>query len=284
MKIGSFEIAGGATYGAVTEAGIVDIGKRLGSRWADLAALLASEQGMAEAAACARSERADASLDEVTYLPVIPHAAKIFCIGVNYADHLEETKIRKSEHPTVFLRYWESQVGHRQAMIKPRESTQFDFEGEVAVIIGRAGRRIAAADAWQHVAGYSCYNDGSARDWQFHTTQWGPGKNFAGTGAFGPWMTTSDELDASRAPLTLKPRLNGELVQQATTDLMIFGIPEIIAYCSALLPLRPGDVLVTGTPGGVGMARNPQLFMQEGDTVEVEVGGVGTLVNTVAIG
>ena len=278
MKIGSFEIAGRATYGAVTDAGIVDIGKRLGHRWADVAALLASEQGMAEAAACVGSEGADASLDEVTYLPVIPRAAKIFCIGVNYVDHLEETKVRKSEHPTVFLRYWESQVGHRQAMLKPRESTQFDFEGEVAIVIGRAGRRIAAADAWKHVAGYACYNDGSVRDWQVATSQWTPGKNFYKTGGFGPWMVTSDEIAPGQV-MRLQTVLNGQVLQDTTTDKMIHSIPRQIAYISTFIPLSPGDVIVTGTPGGVGNKRNPQIFMKPGDVCEIVVDAIGTLRN-----
>lgn len=174
----------------------------------------------------------DARLDGVEYLPAIPDPGKIFCIGVNYADHLEETKIRKSAHPTVFLRYPESQVGHGKALLRPRESTQFDYEGEVAIVIGKPGRRIGEQDVWDHIAGYACYNDGSVRDWQFHTTQWAPGKNFVATGGFGPWMTTADELDARAKPIVLTTRVNGEVLQHADTDLMIFPIPELIAYCS----------------------------------------------------
>jgi 2-keto-4-pentenoate hydratase/2-oxohepta-3-ene-1,7-dioic acid hydratase in catechol pathway len=228
-----------------------------------------------------QARQPDAALADVQFLPVIPDARKVFCIGVNYADHLEETKIRKSPHPTVFMRYAESQVAHGQPLLHPRESTQFDFEGEVALVIGRGGRRIRPQDAWSHIAGYACYNDGSVRDWQFHTTQWGPGKNFAATGGFGPWMVTADELDVQSSPLQLTTRLNGTVVQQSNTSLMIFPIPELIAYCSTLLPLAPGDVIVTGTPGGVGMARVPQLFLKAGDRVEVEVSGIGVLCNDV---
>jgi 2-keto-4-pentenoate hydratase/2-oxohepta-3-ene-1,7-dioic acid hydratase in catechol pathway len=284
MKLGSFRIAGRDTFGVFTDGGVVDLGERLGGRCRTLRELLALDDGLALARRTAgQALQVDAALAEVQYLPVVPDARKVFCIGVNYADHLEETRIRKSPYPTVFLRYAESQVAHGQPLLRPRESTQFDFEGEVALVIGRGGRRIRAEDAWSHVAGYACYNDGSVRDWQFHTTQWGPGKNFAATGGFGPWMVTADELDVRARPLQLTTRLNGTVVQQSDTSLMIFPIPELIAYCSTLLPLAPGDVIVTGTPGGVGMARTPQLFLQPGDRVEVEVSGIGVLRNDVQV-
>ena len=282
MKLGSFRVAGRDTFGAVRADGIVDLGRRL--QCGSLRELLSLEGGLALARRTAEAaEQADVPLADVQYLPVIPDAGKIFCIGVNYADHLEETKIRKSAHPTVFLRYAESQTGHQQPLLHPRESSQFDFEGEVALVIGRGGRRIRAEDAWDHIAGYACYNDGSVRDWQMHTTQWGPGKNFAGTGSFGPWMTTADELDLRHRPLELTTRLNGTVVQNAKTDLMIFAIPELIAYCSTILPLAPGDVIVTGTPGGVGMARMPPLYLKPGDRLEVEVSGIGVLRNQVVL-
>lgn len=282
MKLGSFRIAGRDTFGVVTGVGIVDLGERLGARCRSLRELLALDDGLDLARRTAAQVRQpDAALADVQYLPVIPDARKVFCIGVNYADHLEETKIRKSPHPTVFMRYAESQVAHGQPLLHPRESTQFDFEGEVALVIGRGGRRIRPEDAWSHIAGYACYNDGSVRDWQFHTTQWGPGKNFAATGGFVPWMVTADELDVQSKPLELTTRLNGTVVQQSDTSLMIFPIPELIAYCSTLLPLAPGDVIVTGTPGGVGMARDPQMFLKPGNRVEVEVTGIGVLCNEV---
>lgn len=281
MKLASFITAGRASYGIVHPDGFVDLGARLGTRYPDLRSLLAAEHGLAEAREC-DTQQADLRAADVRFLPVVPNAGKIWCIGVNYADHLAETKIARAAHPTVFMRYAQSQVGHLEPLLLPPESQQFDFEGEVALVIGRGGRRIAAERAWEHIAGYACYNDGSMRDWQFHTTQWAPGKNFAASGGFGPWMTTADELDPRAQPLTLTTRLNGEVVQHADTNSLIFSIPEIVAYCSTLLPLDPGDVIVTGTPGGVGMAREPKLFMKPGDVVEVEVSGVGVLRNAVA--
>lgn len=280
LKLASFHVSGRATYGAVQTGGIVDLGKQLGSRYPDLRSLLAANHGIEEARKLS-AVPPDVSLDEARFLPVIPNPGKIWCIGVNYADHLEETKIERAAHPTVFMRYAQSQIGHGEAMLLPPEASDFDFEGEVALVIGRGGRRIEPQNAWQHIAGYAAYNDGSLRDWQFHTTQWAPGKNFAATGAFGPWMTTADELDPESQPLQLTTRLNGEVVQHSDTSKLIFSIPEILAYCSTLLPLDPGDVIVTGTPGGVGMARTPKLFMKPGDVVEVEVSGVGTLRNNV---
>jgi 2-keto-4-pentenoate hydratase/2-oxohepta-3-ene-1,7-dioic acid hydratase in catechol pathway len=280
LKLASFVTARGATYGVVQAEGIVDLGMRLGSRYPDLRSLLAGQQGLAEARECA-ALRPDVRLEAARFLPVVPNPGKIWCIGVNYADHLEETKIARAAHPTVFMRYAQSQVGHLESLLLPPEATEFDFEGEVALVIGRGGRRIAPQHAWQHIAGYAAYNDGSLRDWQFHTTQWAPGKNFAATGGFGPWMTTADELDPQAQPLVLTTRLNGQVVQHSDTSRLIFSIPEIVAYCSTLLPLDAGDVIVTGTPAGVGMARTPKLFMKPGDVVEVEVSGVGTLRNTV---
>ncbi len=180
------------------------------------------------------------------------------------------------------MRVSTSQTGHEQPLLCPRESTSLDYEGEIAVIIGKPGRRITEADAWKHVAGYSCYNDGSVRDWQRHTSQFTPGKNFAATGAFGPWMVTTEEIEPG-ATLSLTTRLNGQVMQQATTHMMIFPIPRLIAYCSTFVPLESGDVIVTGTPGGVGARRNPPIFMKPGDVVEVEVDRIGCLRNTIAL-
>jgi 2-keto-4-pentenoate hydratase/2-oxohepta-3-ene-1,7-dioic acid hydratase in catechol pathway len=174
-----------------------------------------------------------------------------------------------------------SQVGAEQPMLRPRESTHFDYEAEIAVIIGKAGRRISARDSWAHVAGYSCYNDGSIRDWQRHTIQWTAGKNFAHTGAFGPWMVTADEIGPGEV-MTLTGRLNGQVVQRATTEQMIFKIPALIEYISTFIELLPGDVIVSGTPGGVGAKRTPPLWMKPGDVVEIEIDKVGVLRNTIA--
>lgn len=181
----------------------------------------------------------------------------------------------------LFLRVAESQIGHLQPILLPAESSHLDYEGEIAIVIGEAGRRIQQADAWGYVAGYSAYNDGSIRDWQRHTIQFTAGKNFTGTGAFGPWMVTRDEI-ADGEELTLETRLNGQVMQRTTTEMMIFKIPELIAYISTFTSLQPGDVIVTGTPGGVGAKRVPPVWMKPGDTVEIEVGKVGVLVNSIA--
>ena len=185
-----------------------------------------------------------------------------------------------TEQPTFFLRVGDSQVGHGQAIVRPKESSQLDFEAEIAIIIGKPGRRIAEADAWGHIAGYSCYNDGSVRDWQRHTSQWAPGKNFWRTGGFGPWMVTADEIPA-RTVMTLVSRLNGQEMQRATTEMMIHSIERQIAYASTVAPLQAGDVIVTGTPGGVGARREPPVWMKPGDVIEIEVDRIGVLRNTV---
>jgi 2-keto-4-pentenoate hydratase/2-oxohepta-3-ene-1,7-dioic acid hydratase in catechol pathway len=281
MKLATVRTSRGATYGIVTDKGFVDLGARLGARLPDLKALI-SACAFGEAQKLA-GDKPDHSLAELTWLPVIPNPGKILCVGLNYQDHVVETGRDNTEQPAFFVRVAESQVGHRQPMLRPKESTHLDFEAEIAVIIGKAGRRIAQSEAWEYVAGYSCYNDGSVRDWQRHTVQWTAGKNFAQTGAFGPWMVTADEIPPNTR-LTLSCRLNGERMQYATTDQMIFKIPKIIEYCSTWTQLAPGDVLVTGTPGGVGSRRNPPIWMKAGDRVEVEVDRVGVLENTIADG
>jgi 2-keto-4-pentenoate hydratase/2-oxohepta-3-ene-1,7-dioic acid hydratase in catechol pathway len=281
VKLATFRSAKGASYGAVTDKGIVDLGKRLGNRYPDLKALIAGN-GFAEAAKLL-SEKADFRTEEIGWLPVIPNPDKIVCVGLNYQDHVVETGRDNTEQPAIFLRLAESQVGHLQPIIRPRESTHMDFEAEIAVIIGTPGRRISQADAWKHIAGYSCYNDGSVRDWQRHTIQWTAGKNFAHTGGFGPWMVTADEIPPN-TKMTLSCRLNGQQMQHATTEQMIFKIPKIIEYVSAWTTLLPGDVLVTGTPGGVGARRTPPVWMKPGDKVEIEIDKVGILENGIADG
>ena len=220
-------------------------------------------------------------LSEITYLPVIPNPGKIVCVGLNYKDHIKETGRSDSAYPSLFLRTASSQIAHNAPLIKPKVSDRFDYEGELALIIGKPGRHITAENALDHVAGYACYNDGSVRDWQRHTHQFTPGKNFDGTGSFGPWMVTPDEI-GTRETSFLITRLNGEVVQKASLDLMVFSIEEQIAYISTYTTLETGDVIVTGTPGGVGDRRSPPLYMFAGDTVEVEITGVGLLHNIVA--
>lgn len=277
MKLCSFTKDGTASYGLVTEAGIVDLGRRFAAP--TLRDFLAA--GDLAAAAALAAEPADYAFDAVAHDPVIPNPDKIICVGLNYHDHIVETGREETPNPVLFARYAGSQIGHGAALVKPLESDQFDYEGELAVIIGKAGRRISEAEALAHVAGYACYNDASVRDWQKHTHQFMPGKTFAGTGAFGPWMVTADEIP-DPAALHLQTRLNGQVVQDTDVSLLITSIPRLIAYCSTILPLLPGDVIVSGTPGGVGARRNPPLWMRDGDVCEVEISGIGTLSNPVA--
>ncbi|MGQ0545566.1 MAG: fumarylacetoacetate hydrolase family protein [Betaproteobacteria bacterium] len=268
---------GRPSYGVVDGESVFDLGSRL--RYCDLKALVAAE-AYDEVRRALRTAPPDTTTAGLELLPVIPNPGKILCVGVNYEEHRIEAGRERTEKPTLFARFAESQIGHRRPMLVPRESDQLDFEGEIAVVIGRAGRRIRAADAMAHVAGYACYNDGTIRDWQRHTTQWTPGKNFAHTGSFGPWMVTRDEIPDG-AVLELTTRLNGKVMQRADTRMMIFSIAAIIEYASAFVPLAPGDVIATGTPGGIGFKRNPPVYMKPGDAVEVEVSGIGTLVNAV---
>lgn len=281
MRLVSFVVEGRSSWGAVVDGGIVDLGKRLATRGLTTLRryLEAGESGLA--AATVAGATPDFALAAVTLAPVVPDPDKIVCVGMNYRDHVAETGRTATEKPSLFARYPGSQVGHGEAMIRPTVSHDFDYEGELAVIIGTGGRHISEADALKHVAGYACYNDGSIRDWQRHTTQFLPGKTFAGTGAFGPWMVTADEIPDPTA-LTLETRLNGRVVQHTTTDLMISTIPQVIAYLSTVLPLLPGDVIVTGTPGGIGAKRNPPLWMKPGDIIEVEISGIGLLGNPIA--
>ena len=278
MKLASFKTAQGASYGAVTSKGIVDLRRYLGNQYPDLKALI--EGNAFDQARKHLSETPDYQGSDVVWLPVIPNPGKIICVGLNYQDHVVETGRDNTEQPAIFLRVAESQVGHKQPIVRPRESKNLDFEAEIALIVGSAGRRISQQDSWSHIAGYSCYNDGSVRDWQRHTVQWTAGKNFARTGGFGPWMVSADEIPPG-SKMTLSCRLNGERMQHATTEQMIFKIPKIIEYVSTWTTLEPGDVLVTGTPGGVGARRNPPVWMKPGDKVEIEIDKVGVLENSI---
>ena len=223
------------------------------------------------------------ALEGITYLPTVTRPDKILCVGLNYKAHQEETGRGGEGFPTIFVRFANAQMGHEAPMVRPEESVTLDFEGEIVLIIGRAGRRIPRADALSHVAGLSIYNDGSVREYQRQTSQFTPGKNFASTGGFGPWMMTPNEVGDLDA-LEITTRLNGEVMQNAMSSQLVFGFAEIIEYCSTFTELVPGDLIVTGTPGGVGAARNPPVFMDAGDVIEVEVKPIGTLRNHVTIG
>jgi 2-keto-4-pentenoate hydratase/2-oxohepta-3-ene-1,7-dioic acid hydratase in catechol pathway len=279
MKFASFKINGAASWGLIDGAEAADLGAALRDRFPDLKSAIAA--GALKEAAAAASKAARHPLKDITWLPVIPNPDKILCIGLNYETHRKETGRSEVENPTVFGRFANSQTGHLANIIRPRVSKDLDFEGELALIIGKPGRYISRASAWDHIAGYACYNEGSVRDFQRHTHQFTPGKNFPDTGAFGPWMVTPDEA-GDLAPLRLQTRLNGQVVQDATISQMIFGIPQQIEYCSSFTRLEPGDVIVTGTPGGVGSRRTPPLWMKPGDVVEVEIDRIGLLRNGVA--
>jgi 2-keto-4-pentenoate hydratase/2-oxohepta-3-ene-1,7-dioic acid hydratase in catechol pathway len=279
MKLLSFRHGGKETYGVVSGDGVIDLGKRLGATYPDLKTLIA--KGGLDEAKKAATGAADAPLSAIEFLPVIPNPGKIICVGLNYKAHREETGRQPTDNPALFIRFADSQTAHKQPLLKPKASDMLDYEGELAVIIGKKARHVKEADAFNYVAGYSCYNDGSVRDWQNHTHQWAPGKNFPKTGGFGPWMVTRDEIP-NVDELTLTTRLNGQVVQQTGIDLMLFPIPVVIAYASTFTELNPGDVISTGTPGGVGFKRNPQLFMKAGDKVEVDISKIGILENPIA--
>jgi len=220
------------------------------------------------------------ALSDITLLPVIPDPDKILCVGLNYATHVAETGREQKDHPAIFTRYADSLIADGEAMVRPPESERFDYEGELAIIIGKSGRRIAPEDAWDYVAGYSVINDGSIRDWQRHNIQFTPGKTWPATGPFGPAMVTRDEI-ADLGSQRVQTRVNGELVQDQPISDQIWDIPTVIAYCSTFTTLNAGDVIATGTPGGVGDKRKPPLYLKAGDTVTVSVGDIGTLTNPV---
>jgi 2-keto-4-pentenoate hydratase/2-oxohepta-3-ene-1,7-dioic acid hydratase in catechol pathway len=282
MKFVSYLHQGREGWGAVVGDAVLPLAEATGC--GTLADFLGSE-AYARREALVQGAPGTLPLAGLHFLPVIPRPEKIVCAVRNYMDHHQEViaagmQRELSERPPIFLRVWRSQVGHGQPVVRPRVSETLDWEGELAVIIGKAGRDIPAERAYEHVAGYSIYNDVSVREWQFHAKQIASGKNFEGTGPFGPWMVTADEIEPGRA-LKLQTRLNGELVQDSHTGHMIFDIPTLIAYASTIFTLVPGDVIATGTPAGVGWSRKPQRFMKPGDVVEVEIEGIGTLRNPV---
>ena len=282
MKLLSYLHAGREGWGAVVGDGVVPLAERTGH--ATLAAFIGSAD-FAHRDALVQGLAPELPLAGLHHLPVIPRPEKIVCAVRNYMDHHQEViaagmQRELSEEPPIFLRVWRSQVGHGQPVVMPRVSNTLDWEGELAVVIGAPGRDIPIDRAWEHVAGYAVYNDVSVREWQFHAKQIASGKNFEGTGPFGPWMVTADEIAPGRE-LRLRTRLNGETVQDSHTGHMIFGIPKLIAYASTIFTLVPGDVIATGTPAGVGWSRKPQRFMKAGDVVEVEIEAIGTLRNPV---
>jgi 2-keto-4-pentenoate hydratase/2-oxohepta-3-ene-1,7-dioic acid hydratase in catechol pathway len=274
MKLMSFSRPNGTpSWGIAKEEGVVDLGHLAPG----LKHALWATTSLAEQAA----SHANYRLDQVRFLPPIPDPDKILCVGLNYVSHIKEGGREPPPKPIIFSRFANSQVGHGETLIRPKVSETYDYEGELAVIIGRRCRHVTRAGAQDVIAGYACYNEGSVREWQRHSAQFIPGKNFYHSGAFGPWIVTPEEAgDITQA--TLLTRLNGEEVQRATIDDLCFDIPTLIEYIFTFTQLEAGDVIVTGTTGGVGAFRKPPLWMKHGDTVEVEISSVGVLRNGVA--
>jgi acylpyruvate hydrolase len=220
-------------------------------------------------------------LSTVRLLPPVPVPPKILCVGLNYDDHLEESGLKKPVYPEIFARFATSLIAHQQSIRRPRESIALDYEAELAVVIGKPGRRIPRDQALDHVAGYSLFNDATIRDFQLRTPQWTLGKNFDATGAFGPWLVTPDAVPPGAHGLRIQGRLNGQVMQDARTDHLIFSVPALIELISVAMSLEAGDVIITGTPGGVGAARKPPVYMRAGDVFDVEIEGIGVLSNAV---
>ena len=277
MRLASFTVSGRPGYGIITDSGAIDLSRHLGASFPTLRSAIAGD-AMARMAEFADA-KPDIELSKLVFDLPIPEPSKIICIGRNYRAHVAEGSGKIPEQPSVFIRTVESFVPHDGAMVRPKASTHFDYEGELALVIGRTGRHIAKADALKHVFGYTCLNEGSIRDFQF-THSLTVGKNFWHSGSIGPWIVTSDEIP-DPTQLMLTTRLNGSQLQHAKTDGLIYDIPFIISYLSVVLPLNPGDIIATGTPEGVGFPRKPPLFMKAGDTVEVDISGIGTLRNSI---
>lgn len=278
MKLVSFRQNGRPGYGATDGEVIWPLGKREGLP-ENLTKAIGTSDWQAKAQAAIEGGQ-QMAFGDVELRPVIPRPWKIFCIGLNYESHRIETGRPESRYPTIFSRFANTLVAHGQPLVCPKLSEKFDFEGELAVVIGKRGRHIPVERALSFIAGYSCFNDGSVRDFQRHSSQFLPGKNFDASGGFGPWLVTTDEVpDPSQ--LTLETRVNGRVMQAAGLDDLIFDIPNLISYISGFATLQPGDVIATGTPGGVGFVRNPPIYMKPGDVVEVEIPGIGTLSNPV---
>lgn len=277
MKFCSFSLDGRDTWGSVLGEGLVDLGGCHEGQYPDLKAFIAAGMPIDVLSGMGSAE---ISLSDVELSPVIPNPEKIVLAAINYWDDDPDPE-KAPAYPVLFSRWPSSQIGHGAPLIEPRSSRKLDFEGELAAIIGVGGRHIPAEQAMDHVAGYSIYNDASVRDWQKHSHQFTPGKNFSGTGAFGPWMVQARDLPDPKNGLTLTTKVNGIQKQRTDTSRMIFDIPYLVSYISTFAPLVPGDVIVTGTCTGFGITRNPQEFLSPGDVVEVEVEGIGVLSNTV---
>lgn len=277
MRLASFEIDGKPGYGALSGDRVHAANAGFRDRYPDLRSVLA-----ADALHDLAVNVIDTGLDgvDVRFLPPVPNPDKILCVGVNYRPHIEEMGREIPERPVIFVRFSGSLAGHESPIRRPLVSEQFDFEGELAVVIGKRARHVTRERALAVVAGYTCFMDGSVRDWQRHTTQFTPGKNFEQSGSMGPCIVTADEIP-DPSVLNLTTKVNGEVMQSERLAELVFDIPALIEYCSTFAELLPGDVIATGTPGGVGAARTPPVWLAAGDRVEVEIDGVGVLVSPV---
>lgn len=281
MKLVSYTQEGKPGFGAVVEGDkVIELTGKV-SGVACLADLVANDQLMAEAKKYVAAQTGGFDLSSVSLEPVIPAPGKIICVGINYVAHAAEAGRKVGDYPVIFHRFSDTLQAANAPLIRPTASHDFDFEAEMAVVIGKGGANIKPEEAMSHVAGYTCFNDASLRDWQFHSHQYGMGKNFRQTGALGPWMVTADEVDDYRK-MEIKGVLNGELMQEGKLSELAFDLPYLISYVSRALDWRPGDILATGTPGGVGFKRKPPVFLKPGDTFEVVVSQIGTLSNSVA--
>ena len=280
MKLISYRKDDHAHFGVLDGEGIFELTHRFPGI-NDLAGFLADPSLLQEAQQqLVQSAQPDYSLASVALEPVIPNPGKVICVGINYVAHAAEAGRAVGEYPVIFQRFAETLLPHGEALVRPRVSEQFDFEAELAVVIGKGGAHIDPANAMEHVAGYTCFNDASVRDWQFHTHQYGMGKTFRKTGALGPWLIPASDI-ANYRELVVRGVLNGEQVQEGTLAELAFDIPQLIAYVSKALPWNPGDILATGTPSGIGFKRKPPIFLKPGDVFEVVITQIGTLSNTV---
>ncbi len=278
MRLVSFTKDGRSGFGVVRDGHVVDLTGRI--RGATELASVLSDDALHEVRRVSGDLPASFRIEACQLLPVIPRPSEIICVGINYVAHAAEAGRTVGKYPVIFHRFADTLVAAGQPLIRPKVSEQFDFEGELAVVIGRGGGHIAEDHAMRHVAGYTGFQDASVRDWQFHTHQYGMGKNFRGTGALGPWLVTADEI-ADYREISLRTLLNGEEMQSGQLDELAFGVPALISYVSRSLDWQPGDILATGTPSGIGFKRKPPVFLRPGDRVEVVISRVGTLANPV---
>lgn len=278
MKLITFELNNGPRVGLVQADGVRPLPVAVAT---DIGQLIQKQAEGASLSSLVEVLEAPVAESDIRYLPPVPQPSKIICVGLNYADHTKESPYEQPDYPTLFIRLTTSLTAHNAPIVRPLCSDSLDYEGELAVIIGRGGKHISKERALDHVFGYSVFNDGSVREYQFKSPQWTVGKTFDKTGGFGPAVVTADELPAGAKGLVLETRLNGETVQKANTSDMLFDVPTLISVISEAITLNPGDVIVAGTPAGIGWARTPKLLMRHGDVCEVSIEGIGTLRNPI---